>query len=366
MRAQGCPERPAGGRPARARLGRLRAAERVSSVDTPRTQHKSLLRRYIERRNRYVVERRLPRFTERPVDWTTNVFHTLLYRIAFAHVGKLAVIAAYYLLTQTLTGQHTTIFHQPLHLPDVKGTWDHLLSRDVQHGGVLPLMSQHAWKPVRHLTRAVFEGIFGILLFRQIGYNVLRARARERKPSALDRFMIRFVPFVANRHQGRQVTPLQYLALPIVITVAAIPGVAVGYGIVQLLHHFAHATWPASLVHAHSSFAAKFYADDYDAVIVGIFAGLTGLVSYVVNPVLHSNTVYFARRRVARGKQGAWWHPPAYRLLVDDLARYEGAQERARAALDERSSVATAFLIGSWIVIFGLAAYGYYVIQYIA
>ena len=194
-------------------------------------------------------------------------------------MGKLAVIAAYYLLTQTLTGQHAAIFHQPVHLPDVKGTWDHLLTRDVNHGGVLQLMSQHAWKPVRHLTRAVFEGIFGILLFRQIGYNVLRARAQERKPSALDRLIIRFVPFVANRHQGRQVTPLQYLALPFVITVAAAPGVAIGYGIVQLLHHVAHATWPAAQLHAHSSFAAKFYAADYDAVIIGIFAGLTGLVS---------------------------------------------------------------------------------------
>lgn len=281
-------------------------------------------------------------------------------------MGKLAVIAAYYLLTQTLTGQHTAIFHQPVHLPDVKGTWDHLLTRDVNHGGVLQLMSQHAWKPVRHLTRAVFEGIFGILLFRQIGYNVLRARARERKPSALDRLIIRFVPFVANRHQGRQVTPLQYLALPFVITVAAAPGVAIGYGIVQLLHHVAHATWPAAQLHAHSSFAAKFYAADYDAVIIGIFAGLTGLVSYVINPILYSNTTYFARRRIARGKRGAWWHPPAYRLLVDDLARFENAQESARAALNARSNASTVFLIGSWIMVFGLAAYGYYVIRYIA
>jgi hypothetical protein len=281
-------------------------------------------------------------------------------------VGKLAVIAAYYLLTQTLTGQHTAIFHHHVHLPNVKGTWDHLLTRDVSHGGLVHVMSQHAWNPLRHLIRAVYEGVFGILLFRQIGYNVLRARARERAPSALDRFVIRCMPFVANKHQGHQVTPLQYLALPLVITVASIPGVAVGYGIVQLVHHVAHAHWLSAPLHAHPSLAAKFYADNYDAVLVGIFAGLTGLVSYVVNPVLHSNTVYFARRRVAKGKKGAWWHPPAYRLLLDDLARYEGAQQRAQAALDARSNVATVFLVGGWIVIFGLAAYGYYVIQYIA
>jgi hypothetical protein len=100
--------------------------------------------------------------------------------------------------------------------------------------------------------------------------------------------------------------------------------------------------------------------------IVGIFAGLTRFVSYVINPVLNSNTAYFGRRRVARGKQGAWWHPPAYRLFVDDMARYADAQEQAQAALAAPSSAATAFLIGSWVVVFGLAAYGYYVIRYIA
>ncbi len=365
MRLQGGPRPPADSRRRGEGPDRLRGAERLSSVDTT-PRHKSLLRRYIERRNRYVVERRLPRFTERPIDWTTNLIHTLVYRVAFAQVGKLAVIAAYYLLTQTLTGQHTTVFHHHVHLPNVKGTWDHLLTRDVRHGGLVHVMSQHAWNPLRHLIRGVYEGVFGILLFRQIGYNVLRARAREGEPSALDRFVIRFMPFVANKHKGHQVTPLQYLALPLVITVASIPGVVVGYGIVQLLHHVAHAHWLSPEIHAHASFAAKFYADHYDAVLVGIFAGLTGLVSYVANPVLYSNTIYFARRRVAKGKKGAWWHPPAYRLLLDDLARYEGAQQRAQAALDARSNVATAFLIGGWIVIFGLAAYGYYVIQYIA
>lgn len=32
----------------------------------------------------------------------------------------------------------------------------------------------------RHLIRAVYEGIFRILLFKQIGYNVLKVRTRTR------------------------------------------------------------------------------------------------------------------------------------------------------------------------------------------
>jgi len=313
------------------------------------------------------VERRLPRFSERPIDWSTNSVHTLLYRVAFGHIGKLAVVAAYFILTQALTGQHTTIFQSHVTLPDVKGTWDHLLSRDVAHGGLVHVMSQHAWNPLRHLIRAVYEGIFGILLFRQIGYNVLKSRAQDKAtPSGLDRFFIRFMPFVANKHQGHPITPLQYVALPLVVTIASAPGVAIGYGILYVLVHFAHATWLSPHLQAHPSFAAKFYGENYGAVLVGVFAGLTRLVRYVTNAVLHSNTVYFARRRVARGRKGAWWHPPAYRLFVDDLARHADAQERAQAALAARSNVATAFLIGGWIVIFGLAAYGYYVIQYVA
>ena len=339
----------------------------LSTADAIPPERKGLLRRYLDRRNRYILERRLPTFTERPIDWSTNLIHTLIYRLAFAHVGKLAVIATYFILTQTLTGQQTTIGRWHVALPDVKGTWDHLVSRGTSHGGFLHLLSQHAWNPLRHLIRGVYEGIFGILLFRQIGYNALKARGRRAdEPSALDRFITRWMPFVANEHQGHPITPLQYIALPFVITVAAMPGVALGYAIVHVLHHYAHATWLAAMLGAHPSLAAKFYADNYDAVLVGIFAGLTRFVSYVTNPVLDSNTVYFARRRVAKGKKGAWWHPPAYRLFLDDMARYADAQERAQAALAARSSVATAFLIGSWILIFGLAAYGYYVIRYIA
>jgi hypothetical protein len=330
-------------------------------------QPKGLLRRYLDRRNRYIVERRLPRFSERPFDWSTNLSHTLLYRFGFGHLGKLAVVAAYFILTQTLTGQHTTIGSWSVTLPDVKGSWDHLLSRNVAHGGLVPVMSQHAWDPLRHLIRAVYEGIFGILLFKQIGYSVLKAQAKDDgEASAVDQFITRFMPFVANRHQGHQITPLQYLALPLVVTVAAVPGVAIGYGILYGLQHLVHASWLSPHLSAHPSFAARFYADHYGAVFIGVFAGLTRFVSYVTNPVLHSNTVYFARRRVAKGKKGAWWHPPAYRLLVDDLARHAGAQQRARAALDARSSVATRFLVGGWIVVIALAAYGYYVIRYIA
>ncbi len=325
------------------------------------------MRRYLERRNRYIVERRLPRFSERPIDWSTNSVHTLLYRVAFGHIGKLAVVAAYFILTQTLTGQHTTILQSHVTLPDVKGTWDHLLTRNAGHGGLVHVMSQHAWDPLRHLVRAAYEGIFGILLFRQIGYNVLKARARDTKPpSAVDRFVIRWVPVVANKHQGHQVTAFQYLALPLVITIASLPGVAIGYGIYYLLYHFGHATWLSPHLPVHPSFAARLYAENYGAVLVGVFAGLTRLVRYVTNPVLHSNTAYFARRRVARGRQGAWWHPPAYRLFVDDLARNADAQERAQAALDARSNLAKAFLVSGWIGIFGLAVYGYYVLQSVA
>jgi hypothetical protein len=196
---------------------------------------------------------------------------------------------------------------------------------------------------------------------------VLSARAKDSgQASGQDRFVIGFLPFVANKHQGHTITPFRYIALPVVLTVAAIPGVAVGYAIVQELHVYAHAAWLAPKLHAHPSFAEKFYADSYDAVLVGIFAGITGFVRYVTNPVLHSNTVYFARRPVAKGKKGAWWHPPAYRLFLDDTARHANAQERAQAALAARSNLATAFLVGGWLLIFALAAYGYYVIQYIA
>ena len=74
-----------------------------------------------------------------------NFIQGQLYGLGFGHLGKLSMIALYFILTQWLQGQHiaTTIFglHLDFYLWDVKYRWDHLLSRDVSHGGVVQWLS---------------------------------------------------------------------------------------------------------------------------------------------------------------------------------------------------------------------------------
>src|SRR5438445_6220937 len=80
-----------------------------------------------------------------------------LYGLFFGHLGKLSMIALYFILTQWLSGQHvvTTIMSQHLdvHLWNAKYTWDHLLSRDLSHGGVVGWLSTKQWNDVRHVVR---------------------------------------------------------------------------------------------------------------------------------------------------------------------------------------------------------------------
>ena len=59
----------------------MRSEERLNTINAAPPRRQGLLRRYLDRRNRYIVERRLPKFSERPIDSSTNLIHTLLYRI---------------------------------------------------------------------------------------------------------------------------------------------------------------------------------------------------------------------------------------------------------------------------------------------
>ena len=84
----------------------MRGESRLSTINPTQSPRRGLLGRYLDRRNRYITERRLPKFSERPIDRSTNLIHTLLYRLAFAHIGKLAVIAAYFIPTQLTAGSY--------------------------------------------------------------------------------------------------------------------------------------------------------------------------------------------------------------------------------------------------------------------
>ena len=297
-----------------------------------------------------------------------NFTQSQLYGLFFGHIGKLSMIALYFILTQWLTGQHivTTIMSQHLdvHLWNVKYTWDHLLSGDISHGGVVHLMSVARWNNVRHVVRPFMEGLMALLLYQQIGFDSQKYEERTEKsePGAIDRFLMR-VPLIPSRY--KQVTTAQEVAIPfIVLLVGTLIAIPMFLWVLPFFHDTLHATWLESHLSAHPSLAAKLYADSYDAFLIGIIAGFA--VKRITGPVLNANMMFFCRRWVAKGRKTHWWMPPGMRSTINELNMSEASVERNKEKLALKGRWFSPFLFGSAIVLLILAAYGYYIIAYIA
>jgi hypothetical protein len=291
-----------------------------------------------------------------------------IYGLSFGHLGKLSMIAVYFILTQWLQGQHivTTIFghHLDFYLWDVKYRWDHLLSRDISHGGVVQWMSVTQWNTIRHIVRPYMEGLMALLLYQQIGINSYKyeEKTRRKQPDALDRLLMR-VPLIPSRY--KPVTTAQEIAIPfIVLIVGTVIAIPMFLWVLPLFHEALHASWLEPQLSAHPSLAEKLYADGYDAFIIGIIAGFA--IKRITRPVLSANMLYFCRRWVAQGRKPHWWMPPGMRSTISALYMQENPVEHNQEQLALKGRWFGPFVIASAIVILILAVYGFYIIVYIA
>ncbi|GAC1455469.1 MAG: hypothetical protein NVS4B1_30560 [Ktedonobacteraceae bacterium] len=310
--------------------------------------------------------------TERPPlkrrDKLLNFTQGQFYGLLFGHIGKLSMIALYFILTQWLSGQHvvTTILSQHLdvHLWNVKYTWDHLLSRDLSHGGVVGWLSLKQWDSVRHVVRPFIEGLMALLLYQQIGFDSLKyeQKTEEAEPGPVDRFLLH-VPLIPSRY--KQVTTAQEVALPfIVLLVGTLIAIPMFLWVLPFLHDTLHASWLESHLSTHPSLAAKLYANGYDAFLIGIIAGFA--VKRITQPVLNANMMFFCRRWVAKGRKPHWWMPPGMRSTISALEMSEASVESNKEKLALKGRWFSPLVFGSAIVILLLAVYGYYIIAYIA
>jgi hypothetical protein len=134
--------------------------------------------------------------------------------------------------------------------------------------------------------------------------------------------------------------------------------------VLPFFHDTLHARWLESHLSAHPSLAAKLYADSYDAFLIGIIAGFA--VKRITRPVLNANMMFFCRRWVAKGHKPHWWMPPGMRYTISALDMSEDSVEYNKEKLALKGRWFGPFVFGSAIVILILAAYGYYIIVYIA
>ncbi len=297
-----------------------------------------------------------------------NFIQSQVYGLFFGHIGKLAMIALYFILTQWLQGQHvvTTIFglHFDIQLWNVKYVWDHLLSSDFNHGGLVQWLSVVQWNTIRHVVRPYMEGLMALLLYQQIGLNSIKyeKKTEDSKPDALDRFLMR-VPLIPSRY--KPVTTAQEIAIPfIVLVVGTIIAIPMFWWVLPFFHDTLHATWLEPQLSAHPSLAAKLYADGYDAFIMGIIAGF--IIKRITRPVLNANMMFFCRRWIATGRKPHWWMPPGMRYTIQVLDMREDSVEHNQERLALKGRWFGPFVISMAVAILILAVYGYYIIVYVA
>jgi hypothetical protein len=301
-------------------------------------------------------------------DTLLNFIEGQLYGLLFGHLGKLSMIALYFILTQWLHGQHVLIplfgQHLDVQLWNVKYRWDHLLSTNLSHGGLVPWLSLTQWNTIRHVVRPFMEGLMALVLYQQIVFDSLKyeEKTEQSKPSALDRFLMR-IPLLPSRY--KPVTTAQEVALPFIVlllgTVIAIP---MFVWVLPFFHDTLHAGWLEPYVGAHPSLAAKLYADTYDAFLIGIVAGFA--VKRITRPVLNANMMFFCRRQIAKGRKPHWWMPPGMRSTVRVLDSREDAVEHNKEKLALKGRWFGPFVSSTALVLLLLAVYGYYIIAYIA
>jgi hypothetical protein len=281
-----------------------------------------------------------------PLRWLKNKALVTIDGLALVHVGTLIVVALYYLAFQTI--------------PGVKYDWDHAFTGGLHFWGLhvhLALLSKAHWAEWRHLIRNVGEGLLGGMLGQAIIWNHFRVKPKPR--NWVDKLEIAL--HIPNLKDDRRTSGWQMLALPLLVLVYAIPGFAIGAGVSHLIQH--------SLAHVHlhqvssDAVVQSLWTGNVSQKVVGLFASIV-FARRVGRGVYDDVQLFYAERRRAVAKPLSFYH----KLVPTFAARYNSisSTDAAAEAVDKHDRWATWILVGSIPVGIGLAAFGYYVLAYIA
>jgi hypothetical protein len=278
-----------------------------------------------------------------PLRWLRNKLLLIVDGLALVHIGTLIVVALYYLAFQTI--------------PGVKYNWDHLLTGGLHFWGLhvhLALLSKAHWADLRHLIRNVGEGLLGGVLGQAIIWNHFKVKPKPR--TRVDEFEIAL--HIPNLRDNRSTSAWQMLALPLLVLIYAIPGFLIGDGLRALIitHH----------IHLHQVSADRVIQSLWTAnlpqKVVGLFASFV-FARRVGRGLYDDVQLFFAERLRASGRPLRFYH----RLVPTFVARYNSVNaEEAAAAVGARGRWARWLLLASIPIGVGLAAFGYYVLAYIA
>jgi hypothetical protein len=203
----------------------------------------------------------------------------------------------------------------------------------------------------------VGEGLLGGVLGQAIIWNHFKVKPKPR--SRIDELEIKL--HIPNLKDERRTSGWQMLALPLLVLIFAIPGFAVGAAVSHLVQHgIAH-------LHVHqvsaNAVVQSLWTSNVSQKIVGLFASIV-FARRVGRGVYDDVQLLFAERRRAAGKPLTFYH----KLVPTFAARYNGvtSADAAADAVDAHDRWVTWILVASIPIGIGLAAFGYYVLAYIA
>lgn len=262
--------------------------------------------------------------------WVGNKIQGIVYGIAFGHIGKFAMVAVYFILTQWLHGQYIGTWHAW----NVKYVWDHLLSANVPQGGLHAWLSQTQWNNARHTIRPFGEGLYGALFYQQL----LADPVKYLKQYA-SAWLIVATPLLVAITGAVVALPMFFIGLPII-------------------HHFTHGTLTQIALQNHPDLLHKIYADSYDDVIVGILAGFA--IRRVARRALCTNMAYFCRiwRRAGLG--------PSLLMPAGMRHQVQAFKHEPQEMDEDLGHRLVAAIVGTSLLTAALAAYGFYILAAVA
>lgn len=274
-----------------------------------------------------------------PIRWTINFVQTLLVGAVGTYIGVLFFVTVYYLLFE-----------------------------------VDPWMTQHwhqwvANSDTRHTVRNVGEGFFGGLVGVALAWNHYKLKAKKlAKVGLVDRLEIKLR--IPNLKDNRQSTGWAAAALLPLCALYALPGGLFGFWLSHVLKTtITDVTNAVGALHVQVTHASSFwtkteatFSQNWDKKLIGYFAAFV-FGRRPAKGFFDDMQLSLAQRRVIQGKKVRWYHPPAYRARYNEVC----GQGIAAAAEGQRRNRAQSVLVTSLIiVVLGFAAYGWYILNYIA
>ncbi|MDQ6948518.1 MAG: hypothetical protein M3256_20235 [Actinomycetota bacterium] len=219
---------------------------------------------------------------------------------------------------------------------------------------------------LRHDIRSVGEGLFGGFLAQQVVWNHYRRRLAK-EPGKLDRAEMAL--HIPNVHDSRRLSVGEVLISPVFALIYALPGFLVGYLIVKWAHSDPHSILHGLSVAVHGTAnhrslsvfdrSKTIWTQGWPQKALGLGASFF-FGRRPMRGVFDDVQLWFVERRVARRKPVYWYHPATFK------ARYNSVASEGTNVTVHNDRVVSAMMLSLILVGGVLAAYGWYVLTYIA